>query len=60
MASLIQWTQQAIGAIKETLVMERAAFFIDRHGLHTSQFTESWRSFMLGHQYARFGRDRPV
>jgi ATP-binding cassette subfamily C protein len=32
MASMIQWTEQAIGGIKETLLMDRASFFIDRHG----------------------------
>jgi ATP-binding cassette, subfamily B, bacterial PglK len=47
LAVMIQWAEQAIGGIKETLVMDRAAFFIDRHGRHTQQFADSWRSFMM-------------
>jgi ATP-binding cassette subfamily C protein len=45
LASMIQWTEQAMSGIKETLVMDRAAFFIERHGYHTRQFADSWRSF---------------
>jgi len=47
LAAMIQWTEQAIGGIRETLIMDRASFFIDRHGFHTRQFATSWRSFML-------------
>ena len=46
-ASMIQWTEQAISGIKETLLMGRASFFIDRHGYHTRRFADSHRSSML-------------
>jgi ATP-binding cassette subfamily C protein len=46
-ASMIQWTEQAISGIKETLLMGRASFFIDRHGYHARRFADSHRSSML-------------
>jgi ATP-binding cassette subfamily C protein len=47
LASMIQWTEQAISGIKETLIMGRAAFFIDRHADHAERFAESFRSSMV-------------
>jgi ATP-binding cassette, subfamily B, bacterial PglK len=47
LAAIIQWTEQAMSGIKETLVMDRAAFFIERHSYHTRQFALGWRSFTL-------------
>ncbi len=47
LASMIQWTEQAIGGIKETLIMGRATFFTDRHAYHAGQFAEANRSSML-------------
>jgi ATP-binding cassette, subfamily B, bacterial PglK len=47
MASMIQWTEQAIGGIKETLIMDRASFFIDHQGQHAERFAASMRSMML-------------
>jgi ATP-binding cassette, subfamily B, bacterial PglK len=47
LASMIQWTEQAIGGIKETLVMGRTAFFIDRHAHYAKHFAESFRSSMI-------------
>jgi ATP-binding cassette subfamily C protein len=47
LASMIQWSEQAISGIKESLVMDRTSFFIDRHGYYTRQFADSWRSYML-------------
>ena len=44
---MIQWTEQAISGIKETLVTGRASFFIDRHAYHARHFAESFRSSML-------------
>jgi ATP-binding cassette subfamily C protein len=44
-ASVIQWTEQAIGGIKETLVTGRASFFIERHGYHVRLLADSLRSF---------------
>lgn len=40
-ASVIQWIEQAISGIKETLVMGRASFFIDRHGYHARRLVDS-------------------
>ena len=47
MGSMIRWTEQAIGGIKETLVVGRALFFIDHQGYHAQRFADSWRSVML-------------
>jgi ABC-type multidrug transport system fused ATPase/permease subunit len=47
MASMIQWGEQALNGIKETLIMDRAPFFIDRHGDHARQFAASQRSVMF-------------
>lgn len=41
MASAIQWTEQAIGGIKETLVAGRASFFIDRQGDQVRRLAEA-------------------
>jgi ATP-binding cassette subfamily C protein len=46
-AAMIQWTEQAISGIKETLVMDRASFFIDRHRYHTQLFADCWRTYMF-------------
>ena len=43
---MIQWTEQAISGIKETLVMARASFF-DREGYHARCFADAHRSAML-------------
>ena len=47
MSSMIQWTEQAIGGIKETLVMDRAAFFIDHQGCQAQRLADSQRSVMF-------------
>ena len=47
MASMIQWTEQAIGGIKEILVTDRAGFFIDRQGQKAQRFVGAMRSMML-------------
>ncbi len=47
LASMIQWTEQAINGIKETLVTGRASLFIDHHVYHARHFAESFRSSML-------------
>ena len=39
-AAVVQWTEQAIGGIKETLVMGRAGFFIDRQKLHVQRLAD--------------------
>jgi ATP-binding cassette, subfamily B, bacterial PglK len=47
LASMLQWTEQAMSGIKETLVMDRADFFIERHGYHAREFADAWRAFTL-------------
>ena len=47
MSSMIQWTEQALSGIKETLVMNRAQFFIDHQGYHARCFSDAMRSMML-------------
>jgi len=46
-SSMIQWTEQAISGIKETLVMDRAAFFVDHQGYHAQHFADAMRSVMV-------------
>ena len=43
-ALMIQWTEQAIRGVKETIITGRRSFFIDQHGYHVRRFTESMRS----------------
>lgn len=47
MAAMIQWTEQAIGGIKETLVMGRAGFFIDRQTIEVKRFAGSMNAMMF-------------
>jgi ABC-type multidrug transport system fused ATPase/permease subunit len=44
-ASTIQWIEQAISGIKETLVTGRASFFIDWYGRHVSRLAQSTSTF---------------
>ena len=46
-ASVIQWTEQAIGGIKATLVMGRNSYFVDQHGRFMRTFADSWRTVAL-------------
>ncbi len=49
-AAMIQWTEQAIGGIKETLVTGRASFFIDRQAYEVRRLADCMRSltFLAG------------
>jgi ATP-binding cassette subfamily C protein len=47
MGSLIQWTEQSISGIKETLVMGRASFFIERQSHYVRRLTGALRSLMF-------------
>jgi ATP-binding cassette subfamily C protein len=47
MSSLIQWSEQAISGIKETLVMNHTRFFIDHHGYYVRRFADGMRTMML-------------
>ena len=53
-AAVVQWTEQAIGGIKETLVMARAAFFIERQSRHVQRLADCMRD-----NDAAFGRSAP-
>jgi ABC-type multidrug transport system fused ATPase/permease subunit len=43
-ASMIQWAEQSIRGVKETMVTGRRSFFIDQHGYHVQRFTDALRS----------------
>jgi ATP-binding cassette subfamily C protein len=47
MTAMIQWTEQAISGIKETLIMDRARFFIDHQGRHAQNFANTQRTVMF-------------
>jgi ATP-binding cassette subfamily C protein len=51
---MIQWTEQAIGSLKETLVTGRGAFFIDKYDCQVRRFGEAVRSMMLFSVAPRF------
>ncbi len=42
--SVLQWIEQAINGIKETIVTGCAAFFIDRHDYYLGRYAESMRT----------------
>src|SRR5262249_46389925 len=44
-AAMIQWVQQAISGIKETLVTGRASFFVDRYVYQSRRVAEGQRTF---------------
>ena len=52
--SMIQWTEQALGGLKETLVTGRRGFFIDRYDYQVSRFAEAVRSMMFFSVVPRF------
>jgi ATP-binding cassette subfamily C protein len=54
LASMIQWTEQALSGVKETLVTGRRAFFIDKHGYYVGIFTDTVRSLMFLSAVPRF------
>jgi ABC-type multidrug transport system fused ATPase/permease subunit len=43
-ALMIQWAEQAIRGVKETMITGRRSFFIDQHSYHVQRFTDSMRS----------------
>ena len=43
-ASMIQWIEQAIGGIKQTLISGSSDYFIRRHGYHNRRVAESMRT----------------
>lgn len=54
LASMIQWTEQAISGVKETLVTGRRAFFVEKHGYYVGIFTDTVRSLMFLSAVPRF------
>jgi ATP-binding cassette, subfamily B, bacterial PglK len=44
---MMQWTEQAIGGLQETLVTGRRAFFIQKYDYHVRRFGEAMRSMMI-------------
>ena len=46
-ALIIQWTEQAVNGIKETLITGNAPFFVERQGRYARDFAECQRSVML-------------
>jgi len=54
---MIQWTEQALGGLKETLVTGRRAFFIDKYDYHVRRFAEAVRSMMFFSVVSRFVTD---
>jgi ATP-binding cassette subfamily C protein len=47
MSSMIQWTEQSISGVKETLVTGRASFFLDRQCRYVRDLAHSLRSLMF-------------
>ena len=54
LASMIQWINQALGGIKETIVLDRSSYFLDRHARFIGQFAGASRTFMFLQQLPRF------
>ncbi len=53
-AAMLQWAEQAIRGVKETLITGRRSFFIDQHGYHVERFTDSLRSLSFLSALPRF------
>jgi ATP-binding cassette, subfamily B, bacterial PglK len=53
-ASMIQWTEQAISGVKESLITGRRSFFIDQHSYHVQRFADSMRSLTFHTTVPRF------
>ena len=41
---MVQWAEQAIRSVRETMITGRRSFFIDQHSYHVRRFTDSLRS----------------
>jgi ATP-binding cassette, subfamily B, bacterial PglK len=41
---MVQWAEQAIRSVKETMITGRRSFFIDQHSYHVRHFTNSLQS----------------
>jgi len=52
-AERIKWVNQGLGSIKETKVLGREQYFVDRFSIHEAQFSQSARYAMLLNQTPR-------
>ena len=59
-ASMIQWTEQALSAVKEITITGRRSYFIDQHSKHVHGFSESLRKLTLLTTVPRFVLDTLV
>ncbi len=53
-AAMIQWAEQAIRGVKETMITGRRSFFIEQHAHHVQRFTDSLRSLSFLSALPRF------
>lgn len=52
--SMVQWAEQAIRSVKETMITGRRSFFLDQHSYHVQRFTNSLRSLSFLSAFPRF------
>ena len=52
--SMVQWAEQAIRSVKETMITGRRSFFVDQHSDHVQRFTNSLRSLSFLSALPRF------
>ena len=50
---MVQWAEQAIRSVKETMITGRRSFFIDQHGYHVRRFTASLGSLSFFSAFPR-------
>jgi ATP-binding cassette, subfamily B, bacterial PglK len=53
-AAMMQWAEQALRGVKETVITGRRSFFIDQQNYHVQRFTESLRSLAFLSALPRF------
>lgn len=53
-ASMIQWAEQAISGVKETMITGRRSFFIEQHAHYVRLFTDSLRTLTFLSAVPRF------
>jgi ATP-binding cassette, subfamily B, bacterial PglK len=53
-AAMMQWAEQALRGVKETVITGRRSFFVDQQNYHVQRFTESLRSLAFLSALPRF------
>jgi ATP-binding cassette, subfamily B, bacterial PglK len=53
-ALMVQWAEQAIRGVKETMITGRRSFFIDQHSYQVHRFTDALRSLSFFSALPRF------